>query len=217
MSWVKVSVTAFLLSMVYPLVADGVALAAGEKEDDASPDDVIFVPPEIGAPRDRMGAGTRDVLSEPTSGTLLLLVPEDGGLTTLPSPPLVWRLTRGHRGDVVVGLNPSGANGPQFRIKGPFPAGDYGLDLGRQNFLLEPNLVYAWHVMLLDQNTGAVFEKATGLIERLPESYRSKDPAANGYWFDALSEFVGISLSGRIHATKPDQFEQLMDSAGVGS
>ncbi|NVO56903.1 DUF928 domain-containing protein [Rhodobacteraceae bacterium B1Z28] len=217
MSWVRVSVTAFFLSMVYPLIVDGVALAAGEKEDDAPTDEVIFVPPEIGAPKDRMGAGTRDVSSETTSGMLLLLVPEDGGLTTLPSPPLVWRLTHGHRGDLVVGLNPSGTDGPQFRIKGPFPAGDYGLDLGRQNFQLDTNLVYVWHVTLLDQNTGAVAERATGLIERFPESFRFNDPAANGYWFDALSEFVDISLSGRIHATKPDQFEQLMASAGVGS
>ncbi len=216
-SWIRVSVTALFLSMVYPLIADGIALAAGEKENPAPPSDVIFVPPEIGTPRDRMGAGTRDVPSQTTSGALLLLVPEDGGLTTLPSPPLVWRLTRGHRGDLVVGLKPSGADGPQFRIKGPFAAGDYGLDLSRQNVLLDTNLVYLWHVTLVDQNTGAVIQRATGLIERLPESYRSSKPAAKGYWFDALSELVDISLSGRIHATKPDQFEQLMVSAGVGS
>ena len=215
-SWVRVSLTAFFLSMVCPLFSTGIALAADDTKDAAAPNEVIFVPPEIGAPRDRMGAGSRDVSSEPATGTLLLLVPKDGGLTTLPSPPLAWRLTHGHKGDLVVGLNAARVLGTQFQIKGPFPPGDYGLDLGRQNFLLDTNRIYEWHVTLLDQNTGAIAERSTGLIERLPEKFRSNAPAAEGHWFDALSQFVDISLSGRVHVTKPDQLKQLMDSASVG-
>ncbi|WP_170432823.1 DUF928 domain-containing protein [Ruegeria arenilitoris] len=214
MSWNWVSQAVFVFLLAAGLFPSGFALAAGDEEDTDKSPEIVFVPPEIGTPKDRMGAGTRNVTSDAASD-LLLLVPADGGLTTQAFPPLIWRLTRGHRGDAIVKLGPSGITATELHISGPFPPGDYGLDLSRSNILLDTNRVYLWQLELLDPNTNAVVERSSGLIERLPEGFRSDTPAAAGLWFDALSELVDIGLSGRVQTTNPAELEQLLNSAGV--
>ncbi|WP_299985729.1 hypothetical protein [uncultured Ruegeria sp.] len=87
--------------------------AVNENKSSENADKVVFVPPEIGALKERMGAGTRDSAAVNENGILVLLAPEDGGLTTLASPPLVWHLETGHRGDLVFALNPVGSPGDQ--------------------------------------------------------------------------------------------------------
>ncbi len=163
MSWIWVSITVLVFATVANPFPAGFAWAAGKEENTDTPAEIVFIPPEIGAPKDRMGAGTRSIPTHADSDLLLLLVPADGGLTTLASPPLIWRLFRGHRGDVVVRLSPVGKTAAELLVKGPFPPGDYGLDLSRSNFLLDANLFYLWQVELLDPATGAAIERSSRL------------------------------------------------------
>ncbi|UAB88240.1 DUF928 domain-containing protein [Ruegeria sp. SCSIO 43209] len=215
MSWNWVSIAVFVFVLAAGLFPSGFALASGDEKNAEKSSEIVFIPPEIGTPKDRMGAGTRTIPSDAASD-LLLLVPADGGLTTLAFPPLIWRLTRGHRGNVIVKLNPIGTTATELHIMGPFPPGDYGLDLSRSSFMLDTDQVYLWQLELLDPNTDAVVERSSGLIERLPEEFRSDTPAAAGLWFDALSELVDIGLSGRVQATNPAVLEKFLNSAGVG-
>ena len=112
-------------------------------------------------------------------------------------------------------LNPAGAPGSELLINGPFPPGYYGVDLGRLQQHLETGRIYEWQILLLNSKTSTVSERSMRLVERIPESLSSGNPSADGLWFDALSPLVDISLSGRVRPVNPDQFEQLLQSAGV--
>ncbi len=213
---IRVTKFALLFTLALPVFFDTGALAASEEQVTNGSNDVVFIPPEIGAPGDRMGAGTRGTLSGDDTAMLTLLVPEGGGLTTLSSPPLVWRLAHGHRGNLIIGLNPLGSLGVELQLQGPFPPGDYGLDLGRSDYTLETGRIYEWHVALIDQQSGAVLERAKALIERFPDQMKAQNPAAAGLWFDALAQLVEIGLSGRVRATDATGFGQLLETAGVG-
>ncbi len=204
----------FALLIVVAMPSAKLANADEGKAADAS-DEIVFVPPKIGTPKDRIGAGTRGSAAEDEEGALLLLAPEDGGLTTLSSPPLVWHLKSGHRGDLVFALNSAGASGGELLITGPFPPGYYGVDLGRLQQHLETGTIYEWQILLLDSKTSTVNERSIRLVERVPEEMNSGNPSADGLWFDALSPLVKISLSGRVKPVNLDQFEQLLQSAGV--
>lgn len=193
----------------------GHASADGDDNDQDTADDLVFVPPAIGAPKDRMGAGTRDASSSADADVVVLLIPQDGGLTTLSAPPLIWHLPRGHRGDLMVNLQPVGAHGSEFQLSGPFPPGRYGLDLERMGLHLELNTIYEWQVTLLNAQNGENAGRSTGVIERVPEQMNSATPAADGLWFDALSPLVDISLSGRVQVIEQDRFDQLLSTAGV--
>ncbi|WP_299985728.1 hypothetical protein [uncultured Ruegeria sp.] len=53
------------------------------------------------------------------------------------------------------------------------------------------------------------------LVERVSEELISGNPSADGLWLNVLSLLVEISLSGRARPVDPEQFEQLLRSAGV--
>ena len=209
----KNALIALLIAIVLP--GDKLA-AANENNTPDTTEEVVFVPPKMGAPKERMGAGTRNSASNGENAGLLLLAPEDGGLTTLATPPLVWYLESGHRGDLVFALNPVGSPGDQVLITGPFPPGYYGLDLVRRQQQLETGKIYEWQILLLGRNTDTVEARSTRLVERVSEEVSSANPSADGLWFDALSPLVEISLSGRVRPLNSKQFEQLLRSAGVG-
>jgi hypothetical protein len=212
-SFSKIALVALLIAT---LMQSGKLATANEKNSSEKDDEVVFVPPKMGAPKERMGAGTRDYDADGENGALLLLAPEDGGLTTLASPPLIWHLEIGHRGDLAFALGPVGSPGDQVLISGPFPPGYYGLDLVRLEQQLETGRIYEWEVLLLDRNSDTVIARSTRLIERVSEEMGSGKPLADGLWFDALSPLVDISLSGRVRPINSEQFEQLLRSAGVG-
>lgn len=193
----------------------GHASADSDDKEQGTANDLVFVPPAIGAPKDRMGAGTRDASSTGDAEVVLLLIPQDGGLTTLSAPPLIWLLPRGHRGDLVVNLETVGAHGSGLQLSGPFPPGRYGLDLERLGLHLELNKIYEWQVTLLNPQNGEIAGRSTGVIERVQEQMKSATPAADGLWFDALSPLVDISLSGRVQVIEQDRFDRLLSTAGV--
>lgn len=215
-SWAWLAKTVFICVLIVVPLFGGATWAAGQEDGADTPPEIVFIPPEIGVPKDRMGAGTRDVSLNTDSGLLLLLVPEGGGLTTLAAPPLIWRLTSGHRGYATVQVAPVGQAAPELRIEGPFPPGDYGLDLGRSGFELDTNLIYLWQVALIDPNSGKAVARSSGLIERVPDALKSGAAATAGLWFDALAEVTQIGLSGRAQAKNPAGVDQLLTSAGVG-
>lgn len=216
MSWFKVSIFIVWGAVLLPLVSGGLLATASENEIADNTEEIVFVPPEIGAPKDRMGAGTRGTAPDSGKNALLMLVPEAGGLTTLASPPLIWRLNAGHRGDLVISIIPLGSIGSELRINGPFPPGDYGLDLERAQLQLDTGRIYEWQIQLLKPGSNSVLEQNARLVERVPEDMRSENPASAGIWFDAISPLIEIGLSGRARTTNSVQLDQLLQSAGVG-
>jgi hypothetical protein len=185
-----------------------------------SQDEVVFVPPETGAPADRVGAGTRDFEREGRG--LVLLAPPGGGLTTLPKAPLVWHISQTFSGRMeaeIVSVNRS-QTGVMKITEGRFRKGYYALDLARSAMALEPGHIYKWTVTLIARQTGQIEDRQETYVEVVPLSSAptatdAKSRAAAGLWFDALAPFVEIGLSGKVRLTKTTGFAQLTTSAGL--
>jgi len=177
--------------------------------DEGPPPDPVFVPPDIGTPADRAGAGTRDVAQ--SAGALRLLVPKDGGLTTFATPPLVWELPSGFRGTIRYSIITLEGKGVVFEQVGAFPKGLYGLDLRRSELRLSPNVIYRWTVELV-QNDSPV-ARSVALIERVPSDGR--DAATAGLWFDVLDGLVTIDLSSRVRVFDRAALDALLRAGGL--
>ncbi len=174
-----------------------------------------FIPPAMGVPADRVGAGTRGVSADPVG--LDLLVPAGGGLTTLATPILVWKLERPFDGDIQVLLGPpSGPPTYSTRITGPFQPGYVGLDLNGSGAVLEQGRIYAWTVRLIGKGSVQTIAEKAQLIERVARPEGMLSPAQSGLWYDALHPFVAVDGSGRVDLVDAARLSALLDSAGLG-
>ncbi|WP_295315569.1 DUF928 domain-containing protein [Roseobacter sp.] len=204
------------LAVLFAFAARGEEQASGT---DPAPGEVIFVPPDAGAPADRVGAGTRDLARE--RGPLVLLAPEGGGLTRSAQPALVWYLSENFNGAVQAQIVPvtGGGTGVARISEGPLRAGYYALDLARSQMVLEPGQIYEWKVLLLTGPDGDVIADARTYVERQPgELQTGDDPAAlaaAGLWFDAVGALARIGLSGRVRIEPGPGFAALVSSAGI--
>lgn len=210
-----------LITGLLLLLGSTISLLAQESESSqqADPDEVIFIPPTIGAPADRVGAATRDVGQE--AGVLDLLVPAGGGVTALGKPPLIWHLAENFSGQMSAQLAPIGSpqNGVGISGNGRFRKGFYALDLSRSEFVLEPGSIYVWTVVLAEPEAGTVIATVTNYVERVaapePAAEDVSALAAEGFWFDALRPFVEIELSGKVRVNRNAGFASLVRSAGI--
>ena len=199
------TLTRFAFAAVLATLAATAALGqSGAKTVTPRDKPVVFEPPAVGAPSERVGAGTRDATIDP-SGVLMVLVPEGGGLTTMEKPPLIWRMKEGFDGVIQAQIGPVSGGGVLQRQTGRFPPGFYGLDLQRSDLSLETGVIYRWRVTLIDEATDKIMAEAAG----------DASPAAAGLWYDALAPFVSIDLSGRARVTDPERYGELAASAGL--
>lgn len=170
----------------------------------------LFIPPKAGTPSDRLGAGTRDVETE-TNDALYLLIPPDGGYTTLARPPLIWHVVNGFRGTVAAQIAPVSGPGAGVTWEGAYPPGYYALDLSRSELVLELDTVYEVQVTLMAQ--GQTVARATGLVERVAPT--EGDPGQNGIWFDTLAPLVTVDVSGRVRVTDREKLAILLQAGEV--
>lgn len=192
------------IALIMPGDATNAQTAEGQEHETP-----IFVPPDIGAPEDRAGAGTRDI--DQTTGPVRLLVPAGGGLTSSPTPPLVWELRSGFRGTVRSTVAaPSGA-GVVFEQTSTFPPGLYGFDLSRSDLRLSEGVLYRWSLELTGDS--GLIARSVALIERVADDGRP--PGAAGRWFDVLSRLVSIDLSTRARPTDRQDLEALLSAGGL--
>jgi hypothetical protein len=203
------------------LVAFGISVSAqtSTSTQETAQDEIVFIPPAIGAPADRVGAATRDTGQD--GGVLSLLAPAGGGMTTLGKPPLVWYLADNFAGRMTAQLTQVGAPHDGVEITGEtrFRKGFYALDLSRSEIALEPGKIYVWTVVLAEPRSGNVVAAATTYVERAAGSDLAGEAvpalAARGLWFDALKPFVEIELSGKVRIDQSAGFDGLARSAGL--
>lgn len=186
-------------------------------------DDIVFVPPVIGAPGDRIGAGTRgggETGDGERGDGVRLLAPPGGGLSATQSPRLYWWLDTPFDGTLQIDLTADGADRPLLSFDE-----DAKLAPGLQVFAL-PDLglrirdaqIYRWTVRLTPQDARTTLS-ASSFVE-----FRASDDdaagtagadgkgaiaalAANGYWYDAFDQ----AADG---ATLTDVQKKLMAQAG---
>lgn len=167
----------------------------------ATADPPVYVPPRRGAPKTRVGGGTR---SGGEQVHLALLAPEHTGLTRSPSPTLYWWLSADHPGPVEVVVTAENGVTPVLRLRPPAPvaAGIHAVDLTAAGLTLEAGVPYRWSVAIIrDENARSRDVVATATLEYLPpERAVSADAgalAAAGLWYDAMAALNRDAEPGR--------------------
>lgn len=182
-------------------------------------DKVVFVPPPIGAPADRITAGTRSAQA-PTS-SLVFLSPKAGGLTANPQPTLYWYLPHAYRGTLdlavtEVAADPQIANGA---ISVDLSKGLYALNFNQINFSLRSGQIYLVTLDLSDANQGPM--QSSTYVEVVDLDVNEEETIASfakrGLWFDAVDAGMRTAASGRASVIDDDKMLQLFYSAGVAA
>ncbi|MEM8767571.1 MAG: DUF928 domain-containing protein [Pseudomonadota bacterium] len=155
----------------------------------------VYVPPRRGAPKTRVGGGTR---SAGSNVQLAVLAPEHTGLTAQPAPELYWWLSEDHAGPfefVVIredGIEPA----LRFRSVAPLQAGIHRFDLEAAGLALEAGVAYRWSVAIIrDEDRRARDIVALATVEYIHGDgllsggavEDATSLAAAGLWYDALA------------------------------
>ena len=162
----------------------------------------VYKPPRRGAPRVRVGGGTRG--EGDTSTAIYVLAPEHTGLTTASQPDLFWYVSGGltnariefaliddHSIEPILEI-------PLTNLKGPAV---HRIKLSQFGVVLSPGSEYQWSVALIsDPQQRSLDIVATGRIERNEpkDNIKSRLKSTNqeelaqiyaeaGFWYDSIS------------------------------
>lgn len=213
-----------LFPVVQCIVAGLLLLAPAARAQTGGGDEVVFMPPEEGAPGDRVGAGTRASLRK---GILTLLAPPGGGQTAQGSPLLVWHVRDGFEGRMKLALQEKGAARPWLVVEEPvrWIKGMHGLSFADFGLTIEPGRILEWSLVLTPASADSPGTEARSFIERVStgkgaatmgqprEAMRAL--AAEGLWYDALAKGVELSPAGEVRVIAQDEVASLLKSAGL--
>ncbi len=165
----------------------------------------VYQPPRRGAPKTRVGGGTRDTVSG-VAPTISLLAPPTTGLTSRASPTLYWYLSQSHDGpfEFVVIERDTLQPEPLFRtrVEGRLGAGYHRLDLADHGIELEPGRLYQWSVAIITDSARRS-QDIVGLatVERIGEPPQEMGSvhalAGAGLWYDAIEALDPPPAGGR--------------------
>lgn len=159
-----------------------------------------YVPPDRGAPSNRIGGGTR---GDDGEYLVVALVPEDHiGRTTRESPVLVWYRAPSAKGTFEFSLNDeTGGTVLARETLAPPERGYATIDTEDLGVRLSPDRLYSWFITLVVDPADPSLDKLSGgYIQRvemapdLAESLFKASPASRaagfaqaGIWYDALA------------------------------
>ena len=190
----------------------------------------LYVPPELGAPGQRVAAGTR---GGGRSASILLLVPDHIGYTTREQPILYWYLAEPTTTRIDLTLRDETSVAPLLDVQLPTPAqaGIHAVRLAEHGVRLRPDTSYQWFVSLVPDPERRSKDFVAGgwirrrepdavLRERLgaaPTGSEAVAYAESGIWYEAID-----ALSSRIEAAPGDaalheQRAALLEQAGLSA
>jgi uncharacterized protein DUF928 len=174
---------------------------AQPKPSAAAADVPIYKPPLRGAPRGRVGGGTRGDRRE--MFVLSVLAPDHPGLTVSEQPTLYWFISRQTSAPVELTVVDPRAAEPvlEARVSPPVSPGVHRLSLADHGVRLSPAVPYRWFVAVVadpahrskDILAGGTIERVdvpAGLgakLARAPKAELAFDYAEAGLWYDALA------------------------------
>ena len=180
----------------------------------ASQSAVIYKPPLLGAPPDRVDGSTRGAGGE--AAILQALAPDHVGLTTHVQPTLYWYARTPMVVRFVIALVDEDGIDPLLEVEAGSKkvAGIQQLNLGDHNISLQSEVAYHWSVtQVVDEGGRSAGVIASGLIERTEpgEGLTSRIEnnqgtnlvtvyANEGIWYDALE-----AISSMIDKSPEDQ------------
>ncbi len=170
---------------------------------------IQYDPPKRGAPKGRVGGGTRGLEARELS--LAVIAPDHPGLSSGASPKLYWFLSRPINAAFEVSVIEDGATDAILdrAIPAPQLAGVQALDLAALGVALKPDREYRWFISLIANpgaRSGDTVASGKVIWESLPatvsERLAAADPvsrpgilAASGYWYDAYAQLRGLRES----------------------
>lgn len=197
------------------------------KQTAAAPALPRYVPPARGAPRMRVGAGTR---AGGAVAKVEALSPESLGHTLSASPSLYWHLSEPTQARIDFTLTDEASVAPlvETTLSGPFSAGVHRIELTGLGVQLAPGTQYQWFVSLVpdpeERSADVVAGGGVALVDASP--LRAELDAApadeqvlvlarNGIWYDAVD-----TLSRRIESAPTDalarqQLASLLEQVGL--
>jgi hypothetical protein len=191
----------------------------------------VFVPPNRGAPKTRVGGATRGK-QLPGTPSVAALVPEEGGLTVEAQPVLYWYLSESTTSRVDVTIVDEASVTPllETTIQGPLAPGVHAIRLADHGVSLAPGINYQWFVALVpDSEKRSNDVIAGGSIERVapPEPLREQlaaaaaEPARSsvlaeaGIWYDALDAMSRAVEASPRNSEARDTWAALLEQVGL--
>jgi hypothetical protein len=168
----------------------------------------LYVPPELGIPGGRVGAGTR---GSGRQSSLQLLAPDHPGLTHAAQPTLYWYLAKATTTRIDVTIQDPDSVEPLLEVQLPLPvaAGVHRIQLADHGVRLQPEKSYQWFVSLVPDPQRRSSDFVAGAWIRLdptteglratPDARKVVVYAENGIWYDAIA-----SVSEQIDAAPRD-------------
>jgi hypothetical protein len=165
----------------------------------------VFKPKNLGAPKVRVGGGSR---GENTSETeLYVLAPEQTGFTTHSQPVLYWYISGAVNQPIEITITDKVSVLLKTTVNGVGKAGIQTLDLARHNVQLQPGIKYKWSVAIVNnpqQRSGDTFASAGIML--IPETKDMRDRisvadnkeqaliyAREGIWYDAFATIQSLA------------------------
>lgn len=159
---------------------------------------LVYKPPMRGAPKGRIGGGTRGIGQ---AFTIAVLAPDHVGLTTQAQPVFYWYAGQSMTAPVEFTLIDGGVEPLiEAALTPPDRPGIYRIELSDYAVRLEPGHRYQWFVaLILDRNSRSRDILAGGMIERVESTQdltrhlnavpKTEYPAVyadSGIWYDAI-------------------------------
>jgi len=189
----------------------------------------VYKPPLRGAPRGRVGGGTRG--DEREMFVLLVLAPDHPGLTVSEQPTLYWFISRSTSSPVELTVVDPRAAEPvlETSISPPVQPGVHRLRLADHGVRLAPAVPYRWFVAVVadpahrskDILAGGTIERVdppAGLGAKLARAGKAElafDYAEAGLWYDALAAISDMVDSAPDDSGLRSQRAALMVQVGL--
>jgi hypothetical protein len=165
----------------------------------------VFQPKNLGAPKVRVGGGSRGQNSSETE--LYVLAPEQTGFTTHSQPVLYWYVSRPVNQPIEITVTDKLSVLLKTSVKKLSKAGIQTLDLTEHNIQLQPDIKYKWSVAIVNnpqQRSGDTFASAGIMLVPENEELRAKLAVADnkdqvliyareGIWYDALAAIQSLA------------------------
>lgn len=185
--------------------SSGAKEAPSKKADKArTPPAITYSPPLRGAPRGRIGGGSRGIGDD--LYTLLALAPDHVGRTVQEQPLLYWYLSRESSYPIELTVIGEQSITPllEERLEPPVGPGVHTLNMKDYDIYLEANAQYRWFVSIVpDPDRRSRDILAGGAIERVEFSREEKSEyarlgprdraihyASAGVWYDAVQNVM---------------------------
>lgn len=206
------------------------ALAKEKKETTGAEKNIVlpvFKPKNLGAPKMRVGGGSRGQTSSAIE--LYVLAPEQLGFTTQSQPKFYWYVSKDVKQPIEITLFDKLSVLLKIKLDNGVKAGIQTLNLIEHNAKLLPDVKYKWSVSIINdpkQRSADIFSSAGVML--IPETDGLKTKLATtdfknqaliyakeGIWYDALASIQNLAENCPTETISDFMRTELLQQVGI--